>query len=227
MLENASDYENNIRLNFHKELLIAAKEKMLSDGNLSNAKALAKEHVEKKKTNMNILYPNLAQSIRDCVKIWNQSQTKADDLKKFVNIYDAAKKTRQVTSSNYSHCLQHTIMSVALLNANRKKSIEALKNSDFRAAKKVYQTEEGEELLTEGGEFFGKYVELLPSSGASKTGNPVTIFFNVHILDLMHMLKDLASWFFVGDMKDKVNITFYYSVMINVFEAWRSRFEHA
>lgn len=205
MLDQACNYETNVKLNFHKDMLIATKQQMLGSGFLSGAKKLSTEHVETKKQNLNILYPDLAQKIRDCVKIWNKSQTKEDDLRKFVQIYETAKKAKKVSSTGYKHCVQHTVMNVSILNANRKASIEALKNSDFRGAKKVFQNQEGEELLIDEGEFFGKYIQLMPSSGASKTGNPVTVFFNTHILDLMHMLKDLATWYFVGDEMDKVS----------------------
>ena len=207
MLSCASDYERNKKLNFHKEMIVAAKEKMLRDGNLSGAKKLANEHVAAKKSKLHILYPDLSQRIRDCVKAWNLSDKKAEDLKRFLRIYEAAKKTGKVTPAEYTHCLQHTVMTASIINANRKQAIESLKNSDFRAAKKVYQDSEGGELLAEGGDFYGKYVELMPSSGASKTGNPVTIFFNPPLLDLMNMLRDLASWFFVGELKAQVKIS--------------------
>ena len=125
-------------------------------------------------------------------------------MQKAVNIYKEALAGKEgtedrVSSGGYTEFLQFTLFTVSLLNANRKSDLSKITYKDLRSAREVYQSETGGELLPEGGNFNGKVVELQPSSGACKTGKPIAIFLNPFCLQLIDMLRDLASWYFVGD----------------------------
>ena len=104
----------------------------------------------------------------------------------------------RVSAAGYQHVLQFTMFTVQVLNALRKTVLSVLTNRDLRRAKDIYQSEEGGQLVPDGGVFVGKVVEMLPTSDACKTGNPVMIFFNTFCLELFGMLRDMASWYFVG-----------------------------
>lgn len=204
-------------------MLETTKTVMTEKRHLASAKQKGKEHVASKKINLNILYPNLQESIRDCVKNWNKSRINEEHLRKLVRIYEAAKNTGCVPATDYQHGVQYSVFVLAALNNNRKNSIEVLRVKDFRRARNVYQEAEGQQLVTDGGEFFGKVVELLPSSGPLKGGAPVTIFFNPHVLELMNMVWDLARWFFVGDMLPRVSLeccAFFFCLTFFIPSSW-------
>ena len=84
--------------------------------------------------------------------------------------------------------------------------VKTRSQGDDLSGKNIFQEQEGGEVVSDGGVFTGKVVELQPSTGASKTGKPVVIYFNKFTLELCSMLKDLSSWFFVGDRLTRVRI---------------------
>ena len=194
---------------FHKDLLVATKEQLQRKRHIGKAKQLEKEHSALKKRNLQVLYPKMEESICDSVSAWNKSSSKREALEKFVNIYEEAKveakrKGPCVAPADYQHCVNLTVFTCALLNSNRKAVIPAVTNADYRMAKDVFQSEEGGELVYEGGKFYGKVLKMHPSSGACKTDGAVTIFFNAFCLQLMEMLADMACWFFTGDLEARV-----------------------
>ena len=193
-------------LQFHINMLDTTKTVMTEKKHLASAKRQGKEHAASRKTNLQMLYPNLQEAIRDCGKNWNKSKINEEHLRKLVDIYEAAKRTATVPATDYQHGVQYAVFVLAILNTNRKGIIEMLKVKDFRRARNVYQEAEGQQFVYDGGEYFGKVVELLPSSGPLKGGAPVSIFFNPHVLELMNMVWDLARWFFVGDMAPRVSL---------------------
>ena len=205
MLADGVPSQERQTLQLHINMLETTRQVMNEKRHLASAQKIGKEFVAQKKLNLNVLYPRLQESIRDCVKAWNQSELNQEHLAKLADIYKKAVATRRVYATDFQHCVQYLVFCLALLNSNRKNSIELLRVKDFSQARKVYQEDEGKQLVSEGGEYFGKVVELLPSSGPLKGGAPVTMFFNTHVLEMMNMVADLARWFFVGEMKPRVS----------------------
>ena len=225
MLEVGSGRDLVDKLRIHVELLECIKASMQGDeGSWATSKKLEREWVAQKASHRRALYPTEEELIRDCVRIWNTSSVKKVrtksirflsrrpvqvTLQKAVDIYKealAGKEGREdrVSSGGYTKFLQFTMFTVSLLNANRKSELSKITYKDLRSAREVYQSEDGGELLPAGGHFNGKVVELQPSSGACKTGKPIAIFLNPFCLRLIDMLRDLASWFFVGDRVTRV-----------------------
>ena len=193
MLAEGVPSQERVTIQFHIIMLETTKQVMTDKRHLASAKKMGKEFKATKKLNLNILYPRLQECIRDCVQAWNKSDLNQEHLAKLVDIYKKAVATRSVFAPDYQHCVQYVVFCLALLNSNRKNPIELLTVKDFTQARKVYQEAEGQEFVSDGGEYFGKVVELLPSSGPLKGGA------------VMNMVADLARWFFVGETKARVS----------------------
>ena len=134
-----------------------------------------------------------------------------DLLTEIVDSYKNAKGKKEderISQNTYNSILQFCLFCLSTLNSNRKSDLSKIKMRDFRAARLVYQDEEGGELLVSGGSFRGKVVELQPSSGACKTGKPISIYFNQFCLQLTNMMRDMMEWYFVGDKESKVRLSY-------------------
>ena len=68
MLDGAVSCQERRTLQFHINMLDTTKTVMTERKHLASAKRQGKEHAASKKTNLHMLYPNLQEAIRDCVK---------------------------------------------------------------------------------------------------------------------------------------------------------------
>ena len=227
MLASAADMQEGQKLKWHLDLLQAIKDDVEEKGYWAKAKAIVKEFKSTKQRHTSVLYPREAELIRDCIKNWNVSKVKKENLNKAFEIYETSAKgiegdVMRVGTSDFAYFLQITLFSIQSLNCGRKSNLSKVTNRDVRGATAVHQSETGGEILAEGGEFSGKVIELLPlSSGASKTGQPVIVYLNQFCLDLYSMYKDLQVWYFVGEKLPRVssrplvmysvNVTYYLS----------------
>ena len=116
MLDGAESCQERTTLQFHITMLDTTKTVMTEKKHLSSAKRQGKEHTASMKMNLNILYPDLQEAIRDCVKNWNKSEINKDHLRKLVDIYDAAKRTRTVHATDYQHGVQYAVFVLAALS---------------------------------------------------------------------------------------------------------------
>ena len=171
------------------------------------SKSLAKEYSAEKSRHLRSLIPGIQELIADSVKTWNDSQHCRQITEEVVQIYKETKKHTRISTPDYNKFCQYVMFYVSRLNANRKIVITELKNGMVWSAEKVYKDSDGNihvGVLRADKECIGKVVTMQKSSGATKTDETVSIFFDKNSLILLNMYRDIKNWFFTSTRSSKV-----------------------
>ena len=205
--EGVSHYTNLINM-------FTALEKEATDSIAWKAsKALEKEHTAAKKHHTNILFPGLQEKVAESVKNWNQSDEFRKMISSVFKIHEEGCKGTddsedRITTPDYREVLQLAMMALTTSNANRNIVNSTLTNRHIWKADKVFQDNEtGEGFVGIGGEGrkeIGKAVTLQQSSGATKTGNTISVYLDQFTMRLLNTYRDVKKFFFVGRKKARV-----------------------